>query len=533
MHLVKEVIHYSDKTTSNNVLLVKDFKRDFYVTKKGQRNHQEKKEFEELDNLLLFKTRECDLADSINKALGQGYMRGDLRKACGSPYVYGADILSTAIIKQRYTEKYNILPSLYSTAIADVETDVIEGHEKIIMASITCKSVAFVAIVKSFMKGIANVESKVHQAAEHYIGDIVKQRNINIEVVLVEDDIEAIRAVINKAHKIMPDFLGFWNVDFDMTKIINACDRVGIDPTDIFSDPSVPREYRMFKYKRGPDKKVTASGLVTPIKPALRWHTVFTPASFYVIDAMCAYRHIRMGEQELQSYSLDFVLNHEGCRGKLKFDQCPYTGLMWHQEMQSKFKIEYVIYNLFDCISVELLEEKTKDLAISLPMFSGCSDFQHFRSQPKRIVDDLHFVLLKKRRVIASTGDTMTTEHDTETLSLDGWIVTLPAHLICENGVNIVEENPSLITNVRRDVGDLDVAGSYPNGQAVFNISKGTTRTELISIEGIDEEVFRMHGMNLSGGSTNALAYCQAMFVFPTLTELDAIYDQDEMIYSQ
>ncbi len=161
-----------------------------------------------------------------------------------------------------------------------------------------------------------------------------------------------------------------------------------------------------------------------------------------------------MGEQELQSYSLDFVLNHEGCRGKLKFDQCPYTGLMWHQEMQSKFKIEYVIYNLFDCISVELLEEKTKDLAISLPMFSGCSDFQHFRSQPKRIVDDLHFVLLKKRRVIASTGDTMTTEHDTETLSLDGWSVTLPAHLICENGVNIVEENPSLITNVRRDVGD-------------------------------------------------------------------------------
>jgi ABC-type protease/lipase transport system fused ATPase/permease subunit len=42
-----------------------------------------------------------------------------------------------------------------------------------------------------------------------------------------------------------------------------------------------------------------------------------------------------------------------------------------------------------------------------------------------------------------------------------------------------------------------------------------------------------MHGMNLSGGSTNALAYCQAMFGFPTLTELDAIYDQDVMIYSQ
>lgn len=532
LHLVKEVIHYSDNTKQNNVLLVKDFKRDFYVTKKGQRNHEEKKEFEELNNLLLFKSRECDLADSINKALGQSYMRGDLRKTCASPYVYGADILSTAIIKQKYMDKYQITPTLYSTAVADVETDVIEGHEKIIMASVTCKNVALIAIVKDFMKGITNIEQKIQDAALFYIGDIIKDRNIKIEVALVDSDIDAIKAVISRAHQIMPDFLSFWNMDFDISKIISACERVGIDPKDIFTDPSVPLEYRMFKYKRGPDKKVTASGLVTPIKPALRWHTVFTPASFYVIDSMCAYRHIRMGEQELQSYSLDFVLNHEKCRGKLKFDQCPYTGLKWHQEMQSKFKIEYCVYNLFDCISVEILEEKTKDLGTSLPMFSGCSDFQHFRSQPKRIVDDLHYVLLKKNKIIASTGDSLTTEHDSEVLTLDGWIVTLPAHLIYENGINIVAEAPNLISNIRRDVGDLDVSGSYPNGQAVFNISKGTTRTELVDIEGIDEEVFRMQGINLSGGSSNALSYCQTMFGFPSMTELDYYYEQDKDIYN-
>jgi hypothetical protein len=62
----------------------------------------------------------------------------------------------------------------------------------------------------------------------------------------------------------------------------------------------------------------------------------------------------------------------------------------------------------------------------------------------------------------------------------------------------------------------------------VFNISKGTTRTELVSIGGIDEVIFRMQGINLSGGSTNALSYCQVMFGFATTEELDAIYESNK-----
>ena len=53
-----------------------------------------------------------------------------------------------------------------------------------------------------------------------------------------------------------------------------------------------------------------------------------------------------------------------------------------------------------------------------------------------------------------------------------------------------------------------------------MNISKETTVKELTNIVGIDPYTFKMQGINLSGGQTNALEYCQTMFNFPTMPGL-------------
>ena len=62
----------------------------------------------------------------------------------------------------------------------------------------------------------------------------------------------------------------------------------------------------------------------------------------------------------------------------------------------------------------------------------------------------------------------------------------------------------------------LDVSAAYPNGGAVFNVSKGTTKREIVSIEGVREEDHRLQGINLSAGPTNASEFCQVMFKLPT-----------------
>lgn len=531
LHLVKEQVHTigenGEVTLKPNVVLLQDYKRPFWTLRKGFQKYKSKKEWEDIDRLMEGKSSQSKLVENISKALGTPWFKGDIRKLHASPFIYGSDILSTAVIKKAYMDRWPNTQTPYSVAIYDVETDVINGTNEIIMATFSFKQVCYTVVQKSYLEGMTDVQSRVDRAMDKYLGEYVTSRNIKSELVIVDKEIDVVRLTINKAHELKPDFLTFWNIDFDISKIITACERANVDPADIFSDPIVPKAYRYFKYKQGPKKKVTASGKITPIKPAAQWHTVITPASFYPIDAMCVYKHVRIGKADEQSYSLDAILNKELGVRKLKFEEAnEYSGLKWHEFMQSKYKIEYIIYNRFDCISIEILDEKTFDLALSLPLFSGNSDFSNFKSQPRRAADVLHYYCLSKGKVIASTGSAMAEDVDSDTLGLDGWIITLPAHLVADNGLKLIEEHPDLNTNIRAHVGDLDVSAAYPTNQIVFNVSKETTKKEICKIVGVNEYTSRMEGLNLSGGHTNAAEFCMALFNFPTFSDLLNNMDQ-------
>jgi hypothetical protein len=438
-----------------------------------------------------------------------------------------------------YMDKYPDHKSYYTAAPFDTETDVVNGTDEITMGTISHGPKIFTAIQKSFMAGQSDVLNRLQAAFHKYLGAFIENRRLEWEVVLVDREIDVVTACFNKAHEWKPDFVSIWNITFDMEKMLKACERAGVDPAKVFSDPSVPDAYKFFKFKKGPNQKVTASNKVTPIKPSAQWHTVYTPASFYFIDAMCAYRHIRTGSQEEPSYSLDAILKKYEkdilkkypFAGKLKFPEADgYQGLEWHQFMQTNHKIEYVIYNVFDSISMQILDEITQDLCLILPLYSEHSDFENFKSQPRRLADKLHYFALDNGKVFGSTSDEMANELDGLTVGLDGWIVTLPAHLVTDNGMKVIAENPYQPTNIRGHVGDLDVSASYPNGGAVFNISKETTHKEMVKIEGVSEEIQRRQGINLSAGHTNAVEFCCEMYGLPTMDQMLAAFQNSRTI---
>ncbi len=536
LHLIKLTKHENGVKTPI-VKLVYDYERPYWTVRKGFQNYSQHKEWIEIDKVIAHKSPQHKLVQNASRALGMPWFKGNLKRLSESPYLFGTDILSTAVIKKAYMDKYPDAQSAFRIAIADTETDVLKGTEDIVMMSLTCKDRALIAVTKEYAGTYPEFIDNVRQRIDKYLSDIVQKRNIKIDILLVDSPVEAIKACINLAHEIKPDLLAFWNIDFDISKIIRACEKEGVDIRDIFCDPIVPKEYRYFEYIRGPEQKVTESGKMTPVKPAARWHTVKCPTSFYLVDAMCIYKHVRIGKAEEQSYSLDNILNKVLGIRKLKFTQADHlTGLKWHQFMQENFKAEYVVYNLFDCISIEILDEKTTDMSLTFPLFSEHSDFENFKSQPRRAVDKLHYFALQHGRVISATApkpkkknnesddeedDDSTIEEKLETLSLQGWIITLPAHLVADNGLCCIKENPNLRTNIRVHVGDLDVSASYPNGEVVFNISKETTKKEMGRIPGIDEYTQRMQGINLiSGGHVNAVEYCTNMLNFPYLDEL-------------
>ena len=74
------------------------------------------------------------------------------------------------------------------------------------------------------------------------------------------------------------------------------------------------------------------------------------------------------------------------------------------------------------------------------------------------------------------------------------------------------------------------MAGSYPNGGSVFNISRGTTHKELIAIEGVSESTRRQQGINLSGGATNAVEVVVDLFSAPNMTTMLAAFNSHNLV---
>lgn len=533
LHFVKEVVHVKDPVTGvvklvPNTRFIKNYKRPYWVTKKGFQNHEDKKEWEKLERL---EKRECVQSELLHHAansLGTPYFKGNLRKLAQNQYLYGADILSTACIKRQYQDKYPDLITPSSVACFDTETDVLHGTGQIIIATLSFKDRIICAVQRSFVQGLADVEGEYDRISRKYLGDEFEQRKAKVEFVVVDKEIDILKKIFERAHQWQPDFIAIWNIEFDMGKMLEACTRANVRPADLFCDPSIPKHARFFDYVPGPKQKKTASGKMSAIPPPMQWHTAFHPASFYFIDAMCAYKQIRMGEAEEPNYKLDSILDKHLKKRKLSFEASGHlSGIDLHVFMQSEYQIEYIVYNNWDSMSMESLDEETDDLSLTLSMFSGCSDFTSFRSQPRRRVDDLHFFCQQNGLAIGTTSNDMSDEFDEMTMGLDGWIITLPAHLVLDNGLRCIKEIPSLRTNIRGHVGDLDVSASYPNGGAVFNISKATTHREIHKIEGIEEYDQRMQGINLSGGASNAVEFCTAMYGLPSLKVLTADFKRE------
>lgn len=532
-HYVKEHRTYSDGTEEPHTYLVKDFKRPIWVTKKAAQNHKEKKEFELLENLNVQNTTQSDLNRTVANLLDAPHLANKPAMLKESPYVYGYDQTSTSIIKLKSLTRNDNIQSSYSVAAFDIETNV---HTKeILMATITYKGKSHTALMKSFIPGISDVLGSVRRGIAHYLPNY---KDLGVSINVFESEVDLLKDVFKVANDWGPDFLAIWNMDFDISVIMERLEKYKVNPIDIICDTSIPRNYRYCRYKRGITKKVTASGVVKPINPSLQWHSLISTTKFYVIDSMCVYRQLRMAKQEMPSYSLDYILGHELGTSKLKFEKADaYKGEKWHIFMQERFPIEYIVYNIYDCLAMLELDDKVKDLTSSLPSFAAMTDFGRFNSNPKKIVDALFVFGLERGKVVGTVGKTEETvetidEGDEEeldeldvknnkTLGLDGWIQMLQQNLLLEDGLCIFEDFPDLKTNIRGLTFDSDCSSAYPSATLVANVSKETTNSEVITVHGMEERLFREMNLSVCLGPANMLEYNSVMFGLPPIDQMD------------
>lgn len=555
MHYIKEIIHTKDGRTIPNERM--EFDREFpvWITKKGFRNHNQHKEWELLSRLSEYRSTERAMDRKIAAALEMPWLR-DMQQCLKQPYVYGVDITSTARVKHAYGKLFKQVTG-YSIMELDIESDVVYDTDRPTMVTIfmppahgkpaRCHTIFTEHYVHKTGMTPTKYLEKFEEATQEILVPLIKtirdtsEEKFNFQLStypiefsseVVVDDMAMWLRCFELAHQWQPDFLSIWNMEYEMKKLLESCERYGVDPMTFMCDPRVPVEYRYFNYVQGKAQKVTASGKKMPIKPAARWHYVEIPATFFIIDQMCSYKQTRMGQQEETSYGLDAIQTKEIHQNKLHLavaEHVPFGTIDWHEYMQKNEPVYYGVYNRFDCIGPAFIDEKVKDLSHVLPSMAGTSDFKKFPSQPRRTCDALHWYLLEleEPRVMGVTSKSMVDDYDDQTISREDWIITLPAATITEDGLQVIEELPNESTRIYGHVGDLDVSASYPHGEVALNTSKETTVRELIEIEGIAPEVSRMENMGISAGHVNAVPWCMNMLGFPTHEQMMAAFKAD------
>lgn len=531
---IKKNIHKADGIVEPVVEYIENYQRPFWISKPNFRKYSQKKESEHISKLKEYSCRQRDLPFSIGKALGRVSQQNQLKMVCRSPYVYGADVTPPVLIKHANKKLYPNCVSATSLAVLDIETDTVKGTGDIISVALSFKDRAIVTATEDWIGSHPDIKTDFYKALEDNLGDIlhghnnddgkwVEGRHTKVEVYIGKTPADCILKVIEKAHEWKPDVIGIWNINFDIPKIVTALEDEGFDLGELLSDKIVPAEYRYAKYKKGSTQKVTATGKITSKHPAECWHTVQSLSSFQFLDLMATYCLIRIAKGKSPSYALDYILNKHLGKRKLKFDAVKNleNTLQWHIQMQTHYKAEYMVYNLFDCIGCELLDESTKDISFVLPTLNGISEYSTFSSQPRRTCDNLHFFYQEnENEIFGTTSDNMEEELSKYVYNLKDWVVTLDAHQIVDNGIPVFFEIPGLNSYIRIELYDLDCVSTYPTTEIVANISKATTFMELCKIKGLDEITQRSIGINLTGGAVNALEIAHHAYGFPLLDEM-------------
>lgn len=543
--------HLEDGTVIPHLVYVTAPKRSFYLTRKDRRNHVLKKEWEVLTNLDKHVVANHNLSEALETALNDGRFvpgRGRYRSIsdlCDSPYVYGADVHIECLIKhktQTTFEATNHKATPLTTGFFDIETNSVGGDaSEPIIITVTHETQVYTAILERFFfvkdpltgdmrRGdVTEFSNLAGTTLNQYIADLLDdhvQKNpksvlqkkvidtpFTYHFFVGEKPIDLIRWIFTQIHRNKTDFLGVWNLDFDIQHILTAIKAADVAYEDVLCPPEIPKRYRYVRYVR--DEMQTDSIFK-------KWHWLHCTSATQFVDSMCLYSILRTVKGKETKYSLDNILKINDLGGKLTFrDEDPQTQnlsqLEWHRYMQTNDPYKYIIYNMFDCISLQLMEWKNNDLS-SMFILGGVSRLCKWNKQTRKVSDALYFNALESGMVTASPGMNMETEFD-KMIEKIGGAVLRPERTI-DIGLKIFQDLPHLITMLHNMTGDFDFTGLYPNITAAMNISKETKLSTGLKIDERAGGYVQNYYSLIISLQENAVLLASRYFGLPTYTQM-------------
>lgn len=480
---VKEKVIYlspdNEPIYTDRIRVYEDPRRPFWVTKPQYRTYQYKKEFGDMDKCEKFVCHDSELEYRLAKALGYYSQRKmSLRVLCNSPYVYGADIETAVLIKQAYLAKMptGFVPK-YSVGGLDIENEV-HDEGKINIITFIHEDKIFTGVLKDYAK-VEYEPDKFRDATKEDFNQVIykllgfyfERYHFKLELEILPTELSLIKWIFARIHECKTDFIGVWNLSYDIPKIMDRITALGGDLEDIMCHPDVPKQYRWVNWYFDPKDVQHYTD---------KWHWLSLAGYSQFLDSMCLYARLRKVSGRDSSYSLDSISTKELGHGKLHFG-----AITNHAYVQKHNFLEYTAYNINDAMVLMLMEKQNNDMS-AVAGLCGQSILSQFARQTVLLKNDAYVYGKSRGKIPASAGTNMFSQYDNEQLKSGGAV--LPPNKAVNVGTAIVEELGDKETQVCLYTNDLDFSSLYPTVTSSFNISKETILSTVLSINGMPRD---------------------------------------------
>lgn len=262
------------------------------------------------------------------------------------------------------------------------------------------------------------------------------------------------------------DFIGIWNIAFDIPFLIERMKVLGLDPVEVMCHPDFPIKECWFK-------KDT-------INFAIKNKADFFHISSYTIfyDQMVTYAAIRKGQQELRSNKLTYIAEHEIQDEKLDYSEDGNIKTLSYNNY-----LKYILYNIKDVLLQCGIEDRTQDLeTYYATSYKNITPYENEFKQTVKLRNVQYSSFMSQNLVpgnnvnglIYNNHRSEDDEDDDE--GFEGALVGEPA-LIDYFGVKMYGKRSNSVFNYSVD---FDMSAFYPNTIQVMNIDPSSLIFKMI-----------------------------------------------------
>lgn len=371
-------------TLEKHLKIIEEPSMEIFFEKPEYRNHRYNKTYAPIETLdrkiVKYKNIIYEIADDIGtpghvmiqNCFETGNYDG-LNELYLYPYVFGADYDIRTFYRYQWMKSFtNNRPKPITKGYMDIEVDLTnaKGFPKPEVDPVDLVTLVDTNANISYTFCLIGIEShsddpeeqalakKRAQLQEYYaenpneLIDITKEffaesyPDIEFKVFFYKDEKKMLVHVFQLINMLKLDFIGFWNISFDIPYLINRCKALGLDPVQVMTHPDFPVKYCWFK-------KDTKN---FEIKNQSDFFHISSYTIFYC--HMRTYAAIRKGQSELRNNKLTYIAKRETGDEKLNYEE---EGDLKHLSL--KDWVKYFLYNIKDVLLECGIEERTQDLA--------------------------------------------------------------------------------------------------------------------------------------------------------------------------